>query len=999
MYLNTFQFFRMSFSTFVSLHSLPVHKSHNFRTAFWSHREIGVLLRCQDIFQSSEPPKSFAKAIRKTQKQVKTKSKETSRDEFKETLRKILFSDYAKAKRPTKLFDTLKTSFPEAEWKEMKETTRSMCRDQRLKNALDSLDEMSTKSDFCRNDSTLTWLQERFFKTKEGQVNVRELTEKFQEKRGAKCIDISGGESKQCTPKTLVLMDANIQRNIERQIRLHARSVDVCIAIKRLEFRNCVGDALVQQVSIDMGSYAACETRVSEMLKDKALFRTNALELLKKVEEGASPDTLRPLLDLPKQQILNEQRKKLLEKYAELKLTYEEIEYAMRDTFTNTQMDTSSMSKLIRFEIAQEEIEICLQSSSVALRISESDTVSEYIRAHTEPDPWSLTESDFNALDGHAEALLQNLTLDTRVEMSQERIDTLRALLESKDEMRRLLDMHNQNARELSREYSSIIDKRAHAVLSLGNVMRRRQTSVDPGSLTKIVAIVLQPFAGLFADERDVSDEAFDAAIEAAKDGAVEEMRFAIAGLSGIMLPPDQRRYEHTSALLRKRRLSDRADVDQTYELALDEQKKRTPWEPSSKWSTKAAARLQTIFLAIQAAGAVSNVASLYLRAQEMANHYAAEQVKGQLLQKAFERDVVRPVQKRRSNKLANDVRKAFEKSRKAFEKNQKAFERDVVRRMQEIKSDELANDVRKAFEKSRKAFEKNQKAFERDVVRRMQEIKSDELAKDDRKSFEKSRKAFEKSRKAFEKSRKAFERDVVRPVENAISNELAHSAKTRLENKVRVRMGFGRDVIQAVDAKKQTVYIPIVACADLTWFGVPFDQASLVDGKRDSTFLAHGGQCAFPSPPNEGEGYADTVLQSFWKGRQLTDTLSNMVSFFKQNHRYGYDYFFKVFIKPQTEASGMTFREWSSMNQFQKKTFVDRAMDFMPQMDRITARETSDGVELYLNGRHAGYYNGEYDPMSSRPFGADGFQSEQVEGLEGWRAGPRIQGGGIKFR
>ena len=958
MYLNTFQFFRMSFSTFVSLHSLPVHKSHSFRTAFWSHREIGVLLRCQDIFQSSEPPKSFAKARkRKTRKRVKEKSKEskeTLRDEFKETLRGILFGDYAKAKRPTKLFDTLKTSFPEAEWKEMKETTRSMCRDQRLKNALDSLDEMSTKSDFCRNDSTLRWLQERFFKKKEGQENVDKLETIFQEKRGAECIDISGGESKQCTPKTPVLMDANIQRNIERQIRLHARSVDVCIAIKRLEFRHRVGDALVQQVPIDMGSYAACETRVSEMLKDKALFRTNALELLKKVKEGASPDTLRPLLDLPKQQILNEQRKKLLEKYAELKLTYEEIEYAMRDTFTNTQMDATSMSKLIRFEIAQEEIEMCLQSSSVALRISESDTVSEYIRAHTEPDPWSLSESDFNALDSHAEALLQNLTLDTRVEMSQERIDTLHALLESEYQMNQLLNMPKQNARELSREYSSIIDKRAHAVLSLGNVMRRRQTSAEASPLTKIVAIVLQPFAGLFADERDVSDEAFDAAIEAAKDGAVEEMRFAIAGLSGIMLRPDQRRYKYTSALLRKRRLSDRADVDQTYELALDEQKKRTPWEPSSKWSTKAAARLQTIFLAIQAAGAVSNVASLYLRAQEMANHYAAEQVKGQLLQKAFERDVVRPVQKRRSNKLANDVQKVFEKSRKAFEKNQKAFERDVMRRMQEIKSDELANDVRKVFEKNQKVFEK---------------------------------------------SRKAFERNVVRPVENAISNELAHSAKTRLEKQVRVRMGFGRDVIQAVDAKKQTVYIPIVACADLTWFGVPFDQASLVDGKRDSTFLAHGGQCAFPSPPNEGEGYADTVLQSFWKGRQLTDTLSNMVSFFKQNHRYGYDYFFKVFIKPQTEASGMTFREWSSMNQFQKKTFVDRAMDFMPQMDRITARETSDGVELYLNGRHAGYYNGEYDPMSSRPFGADGFQSEQVEGLEGWRAGPRIQGGGIKFR
>ena len=997
MYLNTFQFFRMSFSTFVSLHSLPVHKSHSFRTAFWSHREIGVLLRCQDIFQSSEPPKSFAKAKRptrkrKTRKRVKEKSKETLRDEFKETLRGILFGDYAKAKRPTKLFDTLKTSFPEAEWKEMKETTRSMCRDQRLKNALDSLDEMSTKSDFCRNDSTLRWLQERFFKKKEGQENVDKLETIFQEKRGAECIDISGGESKQCTPKTPVLMDANIQRNIERQIRLHARSVDVCIAIKRLEFRHRVGDALVQQVPIDMGSYAACETRVSEMLKDKALFRTNALELLKKVKEGASPDTLRPLLDLPKQQILNEQRKKLLEKYAELKLTYEEIEYAMRDTFTNTQMDATSMSKLIRFEIAQEEIEMCLQSSSVALRISESDTVSEYIRAHTEPDPWSLSESDFNALDSHAEALLQNLTLDTRVEMSQERIDTLHALLESEYQMNQLLNMPKQNARELSREYSSIIDKRAHAVLSLGNVMRRRQTSAEASPLTKIVAIVLQPFAGLFADERDVSDEAFDAAIEAAKDGAVEEMRFAIAGLSGIMLRPDQRRYKYTSALLRKRRLSDRADVDQTYELALDEQKKRTPWEPSSKWSTKAAARLQTIFLAIQAAGAVSNVASLYLRAQEMANHYAAEQVKGQLLQKAFERDVVRPVQKRRSNKLANDVQKVFEKSRKAFEKNQKAFERDVMRRMQEIKSDELANDVQKVFEKSRKAFEKNQKAFERDVMRRMQEIKSDELAND-------VRKVFEKSRKAFEKSQRAFERNVVRPVENAISNELAHSAKTRLEKQVRVRMGFGRDVIQAVDAKKQTVYIPIVACADLTWFGVPFDQASLVDGKRDSTFLAHGGQCAFPSPPNEGEGYADTVLQSFWKGRQLTDTLSNMVSFFKQNHRYGYDYFFKVFIKPQTEASGMTFREWSSMNQFQKKTFVDRAMDFMPQMDRITARETSDGVELYLNGRHAGYYNGEYDPMSSRPFGADGFQSEQVEGLEGWRAGPRIQGGGIKFR
>jgi len=962
----------MSFSTFVSLHSLPVHKSHNFRTAFWSHREIGVLLRCQDIFQSSEPPKSFAKATRKTQKRVKTKSKETSRDEFKETLRKILFSDYARAKRPTKLFDTLKTSFPGVCWKDMRKTTRSMCRDQRLKNALDSLDEMSTKSDFCRNDSTLTWLQERFFKKKEGRENVDQLETIFQEKRVAKCIrsqradvdsepNISGGESKQCTPKTPVLMDANIQRNIERQIRLHARSLDVCIAIKRLEFRHRVGDALVQQLPIDMSSYAACETRVSEMLKDKALFRTNALELLKKVEEGASPDTLSPLLDLPKQQILNEQMKKLLEKYAELKLTYEEIEYAMRDTFTNTQMDASSMSNLIRFEITQEEIEICLQSSSVDLRISESGTVSEYIRAHTEPDPWSLSESDFNALDGHAEALLQNLTLDTRVEMSQERIDTLRALLESKDEMRQLLNMSNQNTRELSREYSRIIDIRANAVLSLGNVMRRRQTSADPGSLTKIVAIVLQPFAGLFADERDVSDEAFDAAIEAAKDGAVEEMRFAIAGLSGIMLPPDERRYKYASALLRKRRLSDRVGLDQTYELALDEQEKRTPWEPSTKWSTKAAARLQTIFLAIQAAGAVSNVASLYLRAQEMANHYAAEQAKGQLLQKAFERDVVRPVQEGRSNKLANDVRKVFEKSRKAFEKNQKAFERDVVRRMQEIKSDELA--------------------------------------KDDRKSFEKSRKAFEKSRKAFEKSRKAFERDAVRPVENAISNELAHSAKTRLENKVRVRMGFGRDVIQAVDAKKQTVYIPIVACADLTWFGVPFDQASLVDGKRDSTFLAHGGQCAFPSPPNEGEGYADTVLQSFWKGRQLTDTLSNMVSFFKQNHRYGYDYFFKVFIKPQTEASGMTFREWSSMNQFQKKAFVDRAMDFMPQMDRITARETSDGVELYLNGRHAGYYNGEYDPMSSRPFGADGFQSEQVEGLEGWRAGPRIQGGGIKFR
>lgn len=170
MYLNTFQFFRMSFSTFVSLHSLPVHKSHSFRTAFWSHREIGVLLRCQDIFQSSEPPKSFAKARkRKTRKRVKEKSKEskeTLRDEFKETLRGILFGDYAKAKRPTKLFDTLKTSFPEAEWKEMKETTRSMCRDQRLKNALDSLDEMSTKSDFCRNDSTLRWLQERFFKKK-----------------------------------------------------------------------------------------------------------------------------------------------------------------------------------------------------------------------------------------------------------------------------------------------------------------------------------------------------------------------------------------------------------------------------------------------------------------------------------------------------------------------------------------------------------------------------------------------------------------------------------------------------------------------------------------------------------------------------------------------------------------------------------------------------------------------------------------------------------------
>ena len=956
----------MSFSTFVSLHSLPVHNSHSFRTAFWSHREIGVLLRCQDVFQSSEPPKSFAKARkRKTRRRVKEKSKETSRDEFKETLRGILFGDYAKAKRPTQLFDTLKTSLPKEYWKDMRKTTRSMCRDQRLKNALDSLDEMSTKSDFCRNDSTLTWLQERFFKKKEGQENVDQLETIFQEKRVAKCIrsqradvdsepDISGGESKKCTPKTPVIMDANVQRNIERQIRLHARSVDACIAIKRLEFRHRVGDALVQQVPIVMGSYAAWETRVSEMLKDKALFRTNALELLKKVKEGASPDTLRPLLDLPKQQILNEQRKKLLEKYAELKLTYEEIEYAMRDTFTNTQMDATSMSKLIRFEIAQEEIEMCLQSSSVALRISESDTVSEYIRAHTEPDPWSLSESDFNALDSHAEALLQNLTLDTRVEMSQERIDTLHALLESEYQMNQLLNMPKQNARELSREYSSIIDKRAHAVLSLGNVMRRRQTSAEASPLTKIVAIVLQPFAGLFADERDVSDEAFDAAIEAAKDGAVEEMRFAIAGLSGIMLRPDQRRYKYTSALLRKRRLSDRADVDQTYELALDEQKKRTPWEPSSKWSTKAAARLQTIFLAIQAAGAVSNVASLYLRAQEMANHYAAEQVKGQLLQKAFERDVVRPVQKRRSNKLANDVQKVFEKSRKAFEKNQKAFERDVMRRMQEIKSDELA--------------------------------------KDDRKSFE-------KSRKVFEKSRKAFERDAVRPVENAISNELAHSAKTRLEKQVRVRMGFGRDVIQAVDAKKQTVYIPIVACADLTWFGVPFDQASLVDGKRDSTFLAHGGQCAFPSPPNEGEGYADTVLQSFWKGRQLTDTLSNMVSFFKQNHRYGYDYFFKVFIKPQTEASGMTFREWSSMNQFQKKTFVDRAMDFMPQMDRITARETSDGVELYLNGRHAGYYNGEYDPMSSRPFGADGFQSEQVEGLEGWRAGPRIQGGGIKFR
>ena len=217
MYLNTFHFFRMSFSTFVSLHRLPVHNSHSFRTAFWSHREIGVLLRCQDVFQSSEPPKSFAKAKRptrkrKTRKRVKEKSKETLRDEFKKTLRGILFGDYAKAKRPTKLFDTLKTSLPKEYWEEMKETTRSICRDQRLKNALDSLDEMSTKSDFCRNDSTLRWLQERFFKKKEGQENVDKLETIFQEKRVAKCIrsrradvdsepDISGGESKQCRPK------------------------------------------------------------------------------------------------------------------------------------------------------------------------------------------------------------------------------------------------------------------------------------------------------------------------------------------------------------------------------------------------------------------------------------------------------------------------------------------------------------------------------------------------------------------------------------------------------------------------------------------------------------------------------------------------------------------------------------------------------------------------------------------------------------------------------
>jgi hypothetical protein len=298
-------------------------------------------------------------------------------------------------------------------------------------------------------------------------------------------------------------------------------------------------------------------------------------------------------------------------------------------------------------------------------------------------------------------------------------------------------------------------------------------------------------------------------------------------------------------------------------------------------------------------------------------------------------------------------------------ERNRKAFKRDVVRAVQEKNSDAMAKGVRR------------RKAFERDVVRAVQEKNSDAMAKGVRR-------------------RKAFERDVVRPVQEATSNELAEMANMREEMDAKIQMGFKKDVIEAVETEKQKVYIPVVACADLTWFGIPYDHQSLVNGKQDSNFLAHGGQCAFSSPPNEGEGYVSTVLQNLMTGRQMTDVVSNMVSFMNPNKKYGYDYFFKVFIQSQAEASGMTYTEWNSKNQFDKKPFMDRVMDYMPQVDRFTARETLDGVELYLNGRHMGYYHGDYDPMSSQPFGESGFQSKYIEGLEDWRLGPRIQGGGI---
>jgi hypothetical protein len=999
-----------------------------FKSKYWSHRKIGVLVRCQHYFESAEPPKRFQKAKKR---RVKKSIKKDAREEFKKNLRDILFGNYQKAKTPSRLFDTIaeETGLPLEYSEEMRNKTRTMCREQRLKNALDSLDEMSEKSDFCQNDSTLSWLEQRFFKKKEGQENIDILAERYNKKRMEMCKQKKLANSKvsklrkkekllaqqmmsgtdnletvqtsisrvreelidaeiitelqmdSCTP---VPIDEDVKRNIEHQIRLHAISVDICCAIKRLDYCDTVRQAILaeEKEPFKMKEYLACEKRITEMQSSRDSFRKESLEILSK----NNANEIRPLLEVRRDNMVEEQRQLLLEKHATLESMSEEIYCEMCSKIT-TEADVSDF---IRFEIAQMELQKCIYESQIAVNVCNSDTVAEYIRAHTELDPWSLNQTHINTIDGEVDAVLDSISIGARAEWSSEDIETLRALLNSKDQMKRLRDMAQRPKAALEKEYDDVIWKRAEAAFRLGNAVSRRDRADqrrlerdradkrklnDNNDMADIVSIVLQPFLSaasalysLFPEDSGPTDQEFDQAMELAKDGAIDEMRFAIAGKYGVMLSKEDRQYDMFTRIFRSTRLRNPIGKE-LQENVLSNLKKRTPWNKSTRWSSEWAQRLKLIFLGLQVGGSIAEMGLRYIHLQEeKAEHYAALQYKKQFLrrrlfqqQKAFERDVIRRTQEKNSDAMAKGVRQR--------ERNRKAFERDVVRPVQEKNSDAMAKGVRR------------RKAFERDVVRAVQEKNSDAMAKGVRQR---------------QRNRMAFERDVVRPVQEATSNELAERANMRQEMDTKIQMGFKKDVIEAVETEKQKVYIPIVACADLTWFGIPYDHQSLVNGKQDSNFLAHGGQCAFSSPPNEGDGYVSTVLRNLMTGRQMTDVFSNMVSFTNPNKKYGYDYFFKVFIQPQAEASGMTYSEWISKNQFEKKPFMDRAMDYMPQVDRFTARETPDGVELYLNGRHMGYYHGDYDPMSSQPFGKSGFQSKYIEGLEGWRLGPRILGGGI---
>jgi len=801
-----------------------------------------------------------------------------------------------------------------------------------------------------------------------------------------------------------------IESAVDVAIREYDEHIDVCVAIERLRVRKLVGEALVGGDAVDLSPFEECEKAVRSLRLDADVFRAQALESLKKKDAEA----VWPLIHAKNDQV-NEDEKHLLQQiFAELEPMYEEIEYAIRGARALEEWTSDKMRSFIRFEISQEEISICLQEAATSLRVAGAETVEEAIRAHIESDPWTLTSAELGTLDGHAEQLRSSITGASKLEHSRDHLHVLSELLASDTEIAKLLEMRAAPISALSQEFSDLLDERAETAFKLGRIMATRQakSTVDLGFVTDLFSFVLRPFTGILFDEgRVADDEELEKAIQEAKIGAVAELRFTIAGLSGIRTRSG---FKNTLKFLRSRR-EHGIVVKVEQEAALNELKERLPWYSDGRWSPEAAARLQMAFLSTQALGHVAQFGLNYVRAQELANHHAREQNSIERALKAYgdserkHQSVKRARVKARAEKaMQSSTSDEIDEPIRASE--QERWRQAKTRARTKSKLSEAAlGSTDATVDKAIRASE--QERWRQAKTRARVRSKLSEAARGGtdasvdkaiRASQNEQRRQAETRARARSKLSEAVRGSTDASVDKAIrasQNEQRRQAE-EAANAIRTTQEFEKNVIVPVEMQKRAQHIPIVACADLTWFSIGTGQAQLVEGVADVNTVSVGGQCQSAAPPvgDVGGGFIDTVLRQVWNGQQLTDVGRNMVGFLQTDHRHGYDYFFKNYISKQTEATSLTQADWNGMSIVQKEPFVRRFLQNNPTVADISLVQTPEGNVVLNRGKALGVYTGEFDPTSVRPFGASGFRGEFVQDSSFERE-PKILGGGIKYQ